>query len=351
MTKINIEKGNGKSLQPFLTNLPDWVDSFKIDDRSGNFSVKQGKKAHGLYGNCDMIFNLVISDELKSYFSSHENENPEEWILHVQSYQDSKTGWFKEKPFNYEIHFKEHSTAFAVSALNLLGGKPKYPFKISKQLDSKDKVEKWLNKTPEWGLVYWAGSHRGGGVASMFATLGPERYPHERFFDWYFDWLDKRADPEVGFWRIGWIHKLHKNRLTKQELGGSIHYYWIYEFMHRPIPYPEKVIDSTLNLQNNLGLWDGNISYCIDLDAIFSLTRCCKQANGYRKEDIKNAIVWYLNYTIPTLNDRDFLFNRYKSSHKLTGCLETIAEIQKYFPDFVKTPRPWKETLDTTPWI
>ncbi len=74
--------------------------------------------------------------------------------------------------------------------------------------------------------------------------MGLEHYPHKNFFDWYFEWLDKKADPNVGFWRLGGIHK-KKNRLTKHELGGSIHYYWIYEFFNHPIPYPEKVIDST----------------------------------------------------------------------------------------------------------
>lgn len=63
------------------------------------------------------------------------------------------------------------------------------------------------------------------------------------------------------------------------------------------------------------------MSYCIDLDAIFSILRCLKQTRGYREENIKNAIKKYLDYIVPCLNDKQFFVNRYNNVHKLTGCL------------------------------
>ena len=113
----------------------------------------------------------------------------------------------------------------------------------------------------------------------------------------------------------------------------------------------EKVIDSTLTLQNDWGLWDEDVSYCIDLDAIFALLRCQKLIPSYRKQEIKSAILKYLDYTIPSLNDRDFLFNRYDTSHKLTGCLGAIAEIYKFHPELFRFPKPFIQTLDIVPWI
>ena len=121
--------------------------------------------------------------------------------------------------------------------------------------------------------------------------------------------------------------------------------------MNHSIPYPKKVIDSTLNLQNELGLWDNNVSYCIDLDAIFSLLRCENQLNGYRIKEITQAIIKYLDYTIPTLNDKDFLFNHYTSAHKLTGCLGAIAEIYKFRPLLFDSSIKFNQSLDITPWI
>ncbi len=341
---------NKYNLDLFLENLFNWVDSFKFNNKSGQFCVKREEKKPSLYGICDIVYNLIIPNQLSQYFETHKNEDIKKWIKVIQSYQNPKTGWIKEPGFNFGYHFKEHSTAFAVSILKLLNSKPQYRLKISNKLNSKRKVEKWLRTKPEWGLLFWPGSHRGGGIGAIYATLGSDYYPHENFFKWYFDWLDSRADRNVGYWRLGWNYKF-KKRLTKHELGGSIHYYWIYEFFNHPIPYPEKVIDSTLKLQNEYGLWDGDVSYCIDLDAIFSLNRCCIQTNGYRKDDIKGSILKYLDYTIPTLNNKEFLFSHYDNTHRLTGCLEAIAEIQKYYPELFDMSQPWKETLDITPWI
>ena len=339
------------NLDPFLKNLHKWIDSFKINGKINQFSVKMNQDEPSLYGICDMVYNLAITNELDSYFKSYDNEDKNEWISIIQSYQNPKTGWFKEGLFNYAYHFKEHSTAFSISALKLLDAKPKFPLKITKKLNTKKKVEKWLSKKPEWGLLYWPGSHRGGGIAAVYATLGADNYPHQKFFEWYFDWLDKHADNMVGFWRLGWIHKLKKERLTINELGGAVHYYWIYEFMGHPWPYPEKIIDSTLSLQNNMGTWHKDYSYCIDLDAIHSLTRCCNQTSGYRKEDIRNAIIKYLDYVIEKMNDKKYLFEKYDTAHKLTGYVCAIAEINKFYPELLDLPRPWIQTLDITPWI
>lgn len=339
------------NFQPFIGFFYQWVDSFKISNQSAQFSVKMNSQKPSLYGICDMVFNLSITNELEDYFNIHKEESKEKWIDTINSYQNPKTGWYKEGLFNYGLHFKEHSSAFAISALKLLGGAPKYSFSISKRLNSKKNTQDWLKKGPEWGLLYWAGSHRGGGIAAIFATLGPKYYPHTQFFEWYFEWLDKKADPEVGFWRLGWIHKLRKNRLTINELGGAVHYYWIYEYFNHPIPYPERVIDSTLSLQNEWGTWDKEYSYCIDLDAIFCLTRCSEQISGYRKEDIKAAIIKYLDYIIEKMNSKQFLYSHYQSAHTLTGFVCAIVEIYKYYPELLDLPRPWIQTLDKTPWI
>jgi hypothetical protein len=338
-------------LSPFLDFIFDWVDQYRLPDRKWCFSVKKEDLKPSLYGLCDMVYNLRIPNMLEEYLSKSSGENLAQWISNIQSYQSSKSGWFKEGLINYGMHFKEHSTAFSVAALKLLGAKPLYDFKISKKLNSKQKVFKWLRRGPEWGLLYWPGSHRGGGVAAIYATLGEEYYPHEKFFEWYFEWLDNKADPEVGFWRLGWIHKLKKNRLTKQELGGAVHYYWIYEFMDHPIPYPERVIDSTLALQNEWGTWDTHYSYCIDLDAIFCLTRCMNQANGYRKEDIIETIVKYLEYVVDNMNNKQYFYENYADAHRLTGFMCAIAEIKKYFPELLNMDKSWTQTLDITPWI
>ena len=346
---------NKYSLSNFFNNLFDWVDQFRIKDSQCYFSLKSNCQVCSLYGLTDMIYNLVIPNQLTEFFSKNNDIEKKKWILQIQSFQNPKTGWFKDTYF--DINFRtpltgqwEHATAFATSALKLLGAQPKYELKFLNKLTSQKKVEKWLRSRPEWGLFFWPGSHRGGGIASIIAILDINKVPYRDFFKSYFDWLDKKADPEVGYWRLGWNHKF-KKRLSKHELGGSVHYYGIYEFLDHPLPFPEKIIDSTLLLQNEKGLWDGEVSYCIDFDAVFCLLRAQKLVKDYRREEIKNAIIKYLDYVIPSLNDTQFLFNRYLTTHKLTGCLEAIAEIYKVYPELFEVPKPWIDTIDLTPWI
>ena len=339
------------NIKPFLSNLMKWIDQFQLSGPPGYFSVEPNENSPSLYGLCDTIFNLRITNQLEEYLKNNPNENLSAWVSVIQSYQNQETGWFKEGLLNYGLHFKEHSSAFSTAALRLLGKKPKYPFQFRKKLNTKEKVFKWLQKGPEWGLLYWPGSHRGGGIGAVFATLGPDSYPHPNFFDWYFEWLDRKADPEVGFWRLGWIHKLFKNRLTKNELGGAVHYYWIYKFFDRPIPYPKSVIDSTLSLQNKLSTWDSFDSYCIDLDALFCLLRCGEQTKGYRKKDIEQAIMRYLSHTVPNMNRKGYFFKHYANTHKLTGYLCALAEINKFYPNLLQSNTALTQTLDITPWI
>ncbi len=172
------------------------------------------------------------------------------------------------------------------------------------------------------------------------------------FYDWYFDWLDKAADPNSGYYLQGLIHKLKIMRKpTKRELGGAFHMYYVYEFFNRKWPYPERIVDQTLRLQHENGLWDKDVTYCIDLDGIYSLTRSCRNANGYRNEDVKKAIENYLTTAEKIFNDRKFFFQSYQNSHRLTGAINAIAECQKFYPELVKTAKPWRQSLDKACFI
>ena len=39
------------------------------------------------------------------------------------------------------------------------------------------------------------------------------------------------------------------------------------------------------------------------------------------------------------------------NTHRLIGCFEAIAEIQKYMPHLFNLKYQWIESLDITPWI
>ena len=127
--------------------------------------------------------------------------------------------------------------------------------------------------------------------------------------------------------------------------------YYVYEYMGRKWPYPEKIVDMTLELQHANGLWDKDVTYCIDLDGVYSLLRSSRNAGGYRADDVKAASVRYLERAESILNDREFFFSHYTNTHILPGALAAIAECRKFYPELVKTSHPWKQTLDKSCFI
>jgi hypothetical protein len=330
-------QGQPYRLDQFADFIPDFIAQFKTGDAIGAYSYRKGRRTPDLYGSSDMLMLLYTIGAL-------ELTEPERasWIETLQSFQDPKTGWFKEKE---TWHFKEHSTAYCTAALHLLGAKPKYPFNFMAHLNTQKQIEHWLNGM-RWSLA-WPTSHRGSGVAAVLAMTGEAP---EGWFSWIFEWLERRINPKTGYWQFGWIHKLFKIT-SKHEMGGSFHFYYIYEFLKRPLPYPERIVDTSLKLQHSNGLWDKNVPYCIDLDGVYTLTRASKAAQDYRKADVVSALEKTLHTIVPRLNDKTFVFQNYTNSHRLVGALAALAEIQNYLPERVATAQKWKLVLDHSPYI
>jgi hypothetical protein len=319
---------------------PEWESRFRIGGGIGDFSYAPAGKPC-LYGTTDILFCRAIINRLELT-----EKQKDEWSDTINSFQDSSTTWYR-KVYTH-THFREHTTAYAVAALYLIDRNPARDFIwMKKLLSSREEVERWINKIP-WSLS-WPASHIVSGIPAILAMLGKST---PEFFDWYFAWLDREANPQTGYWSRGFGHRLGLiKKITKHEMGGAFHMYFVYEYMNRKWPYPEKVIDATLKLQHANGLWDKDVTYCIDLDGVYSLLRSSRNAGEYRAVDVRGACTRYLEAAEQILNDRRFFFSRYTNSHILPGALAAIAECQKFYPGLVKTTRPWIQTLDKACFI
>jgi hypothetical protein len=321
--------------------LKEWVSQFKANnaDGPGAYSYLPNGPLCS-YGTTDMLISLFITDQL-----SLTEKEKDEWAEKINSFQNPKTGWYKKV---YTLHFKEHTTAYAIAALNLIDRKPKYPlFWKYEILKDKKSMEKWINSVT-WSSI-WNGSHVISGVPAALLMTGEGT---KEFYEWYFNWLDCEVDKHSGFWRRGFLHRvkiLAKPNL--HDMAGAFHMYYVYNYFKRPWLYPDKAIDWTLKFQKNNGFWNGNVTYCVDLDAIYTMTRGSEILKGYREADIERSVKKYLANAENTLNDREFLFAKYKNSHRLTGALCALAECQKYFPEMVKTKKKWKQSLDYACYI
>jgi hypothetical protein len=334
---------------------PGRINQYDPHDIRGHFSLARGGPEN-LFGSADMVYVLYALDELDERTTP---EGRKEWAAFIQSCQDPDTGWFTR---NRGLHrlgtspFKEHSTAYAVSALLMLGEEPKYPLRSAQKItQSKEATERWLE-----GILWiyvWGGSHQGGGMGAALEMTGEAP---GQWFEWYFDWLDKEVNPETGLWqRAPW--NIFYTKPLLEEMGGAPHFWWVYHHRGRPLPYPEKIINTCLALQKPSGLWDDKgYTFCVDLDAIWSIHRAYlqlrEQGIEYRKQDIKESFERYLETVCDILNRPDSLLEVYDNAHKLPGALAAIAEVQIFFSKTfgqqrLDTPKPLKQVLDVVAWL
>lgn len=317
----------------------EWEARFKSGAGEGEFSYRLGGPT-SLYGSADMLISRATIGRLDSSATRREA-----WAETINRFQKAGSGLYRKR---YTLHFPSHTAAYAVAALKLLGHEPRYPVRKAEELArNPERVARWLRRIP-WSII-WPASHS---VAGYPAILHMSGRGNDRFWETYFSWLDARAHPRTGFWSRGILQRLGlRPILAREELGGAFHMHFVYEARGRSWPLPERVVDAGLALQQANGFWDGEVSYCIDLDGLYCILRSSRNAGGYRAADAEAAVHRYLARAEETLNDRDFLFSRYDNSHRLTGALSAVAECALHYPGLVTTVRPWMQTLDRACFI
>ena len=343
---------------------PNWVGLFLTNDsRTGAYSWlprsmrKPGQDGPSLYGTTDMVYASFAVGTLQQLSLNQRAE----WAAIINSFQNRSTGWYE--PYEWEDQNKAnwpwHPTGAALEALDLLDCPtciPRYPMSAESAL---------LDNAAGWGPFMdiniatskniWGGSQQAQGLFALMRSARPAdavgRYGN--FTQWYFDYLNNHSSRISGYWAGDTAD------LTDQ-LGGAFHIYKAYSCSGEKWPHPDKVVDTTLSLQNkSTGMWrtgDGGqnpgLSFCLDLDGIYSLTRSAQLAQGvvttrrqepYRWDDVKQACSRYVKTAHAQLSDpANVLGGWAKNSHLMHGALFAVAECGLWFPDLTKTIRPWQ---------
>lgn len=347
-------RGFEDQLEPYLVLYHDPAFAYDPHDLRGDFSYQRGQ-ARDLYGSADVVYLLWTAGQIEDRTTP---EGRAAWAALIQSYQDPATGWFTRG--NETLHFKEHATAYATGALALLGARPRDPFRWAHKITaSREATGRWLSGI--WWDEVWEGSHQGGGVAA--SLLMTDAAP-DQWFDWYLDWLDREVNPRTGLWQRAFFNRFTE-RPTMHDLGGAAHFWWIYQHRGRPIPCPERVIDTVLALQLESGLWDrklkkGDFPYCINLDAVNGLKSAWlalrEEGWEYRTADIAAALDRYLSRCCQVLTAPGAVERLYNNSHDLPGAIIGVAEADGFFriaagASRIKTRRQWRSVLDVICWL
>ena len=306
-------------------------------DISGSNKIKEGAERDlGIneYGCADAA-NILYTI---GYFPSDPEER-KSWIDTLQGLQDPKTGLFTEF-----THHPIHTTAHCAGALELFDAKPKYPYYDLEKYKEKKNLYALLDGL-DWTNP-WPQSHQGAGIYAAFANAGQA---NREWSEWYFDWMWENASPITGFWKKGFEDK----SAPHAQMGGGFHYYFNHEHAHMPVRYPEKIIDSCLDMYYNTkmnGTFGRMIGF-LEADWIYSITRSMRKT-PHRFEECKQTLTEFANEYIAYLNGIDHkTHDGFNDLHMLFGTVCALAELQQALPGMFKTEKPLKLVLDRRPFI
>jgi hypothetical protein len=341
---------------------------------NGEFSLFRGLTTPDLYGMVDAVYSLYT---LGLLYTKTDKNSREEWALKILACQDD-TGWFTKQ--NNRGHSKEHATAYALGALILLekdsgenyldNVKPiksllplitdsKIFHQFIQRLDFNFSIFDIYSKKLGWHYI-WRGSHVGGGLAAiigmtekLYEQWWPGKNNVDEWFLWYFDWLDNNVNPLTGYWQRAFWNFVYRKPLLV-DMGGAVHFYWIYNAWGRLFPYPEALIESTLKLQRTDGLYKEH-PFCIDLDGNFCLIRSYLQLPDEKKpnysERVYTAAERNFKAIVNFLTEKQFT-EVYRDSHGLPGALAALVECTK-LPGFIYSGElaGWQHPLDRVWWL
>ena len=136
-------------------------------------------------------------------------------------------------------------------------------------------------------------------------------------------------------------------------MGGTFHYVFNMENHKRALKYPEKLIDTCLDLYYSNAIRDDFGICCgfLEIDWVYCITRALRQSH-HRPKDCKEALVKfekdYLDYLYSVDYKTDDGFN---DLHMLFGATCALAELASALPSTIETTRPLKLVLDRRPFI
>ncbi|MBQ7574199.1 MAG: hypothetical protein IJT23_08065 [Clostridia bacterium] len=317
------------------------VDSHCLG-RTGEYArwiIKEPNRNMGLneYGCADAANILYTLCEFPAIA-----EERAKWVGVLQSFQNEDTGMFSER-----THFPLHTTAHCTAALELFEAKPKYRFKQLEAEIKKRGIENFLDGL-DWINDPWSNSHLGAGIYASLKLVGdmtPEL--EER----YFTWLWNESDPETGLWRKDSVQS--GNAPIYYHMASTFHYLFNHEYARRPIPYPERLVDTCLDMYYNSLLREdfGKTVSFLEMDWVYCLNRAMR-LSGYRiaegRAALKGFADEFIEYLYSIDKERDTAWD---DLHNLFGTLCALAELEQALYGYIITDKPLRLVLDRRPFI
>lgn len=268
----------------------------------------------------------------------------EERAAFVKNLQDMQG---EDGLFHEMTHVPEHTTAHCIAALELFDAGVKAPCTALLHYKNIEDMQEMLAENAR------TGKYRGHYSAGIYVILN---LTGEVSGDWnkaYFETLDKYADEVTGYWYTQKDQEF-KNSIPHHCMGESFHYLFNYEASRMPIPYPDRLIDSCIELYDVPGLLPadfGKRARFFEMDWVYCLTRASRQT-PYRFWEIRERLeaFWESHYDYLTHADWE-MDDTLNDLHYLFGLVCTLAELQQTLKGQLISDKPLRLVLDRRPFI
>lgn len=295
---------------------------------------KMGKNEYGCADAANILYTIGAFPT--------EPEERAAFVTCLQEMQEPDTGLFRE-----HTHHPIHTTAHCTAALELFDARPLYRAVALEPYTTREGLYGLLESDDVW-VKAWPGSHQGAGILPCLTNCGMVGLEWK---NWYFDWMWEHSDPELGFICFG----EKRSPKLRDYMCGGFHYLFNHEAEHRPLRYPEKIIDFCLEMMTDYKTHEllGVRKACdfINIDIIYSVTRAMRQT-PHRFWECKAALEKYAEDYLAVLYGIDYEKDEsFNDLHMLFGAVCALAELQAALPGKILTTKPLKLVLDRRPFI
>jgi hypothetical protein len=266
------------------------------------------------------------------------------WIETLRGLQDAESGAFREA-----THHPIHTTAHCIAALELFEITPAHPLAFLAEFKNPAAMVSFLDHL-DWAGNPWNESHRGAGLYAALTLAGESGPVWE---DAYMDWLSGRFDPSTGLLRQGCAPAPggENEAAIFPHLAGTFHYLFNLEHARRPLPYPQQLVETCLEIWRRRLFPLGCQVGFAEIDWVYCLARARRQS-GHRFAEAQQALEEFASRYIPYLLGLDPATDEgLNDLHSLFGALCALAELQRELRGLIRTPRPLRLVLDRRPFI
>ena len=205
-------------------------------------------------------------------------------------------------------------TRQSAATLMLLGDRPRYPLPMEWSTESS--VREFV-RSMDWTRPWGAGSHTSHLIA--FLVMNSETKEIDALasslLEAAFEESDKYLDDATGAWAKGDVSHL-------QRINGAMKMLTAYNWAARPVPYPDRLLDYTLN---EVSGEDG----CGILDRLFVIQQASKWVSGYRTSEVEKLALEALGeISRYRQDDGGFSFRLNRAQHLYYGALVSLREKQ-----------------------